>query len=240
MGRNQEALSLLNAAHRLFRRLDARVDLVHVDGKMAELEAAYLAVVREWGQSIESSDTYTFGHCERVARHAVAVARALGSDAQAQTTIRLGAYLHDVGKVRVPRVILCKPGPLTRDEFAVVQMHPIWGIELLAGVEFPWDLKSIIRWHHERYDGTGYPDRLRGEEIPRSAQIVGIADVYDAMTTTRPYRPAFSHAAALAQMEEGREMWSEAVYSAFLASVAQRQALETGPAPGRHPQLSLV
>ena len=240
MGRNQEALSLLNAAHRLFRRLDARVDLVHVDGKMAELEAAYLAVVREWGQSIESSDTYTFGHCERVARHAVAVARALGSDAQAQTTIRLGAYLHDVGKVRVPRVILCKPGPLTRDEFAVVQMHPIWGIELLAGVEFPWDLKSIIRWHHERYDGTGYPDRLRGEEIPRSAQIVGIADVYDAMTTTRPYRPAFSHAAALAQMEEGREMWSEAVYSAFLASVAQRQAVETGPAPGRHPQLSLV
>ncbi len=240
MGRNQEALSLLNAAHRLFRRLDARVDLVHVDGKMAELEAAYLAVVREWGQSIESSDTYTFGHCERVARHAVAVARALGSDAQAQTTIRLGAYLHDVGKVRVPREILCKPGPLTRDEFAVVQMHPIWGIELLAGVEFPWDLKSIIRWHHERYDGTGYPDRLRGEEIPRSAQIVGIADVYDAMTTTRPYRPAFSHAAALAQMEEGREMWSEAVYSAFLASVAQRQALETGPAPGRHPQLSLV
>ncbi len=240
MGRNQEALSLLNAAHRLFRRLDARVDLVHVDGKMAELEAAYLAVVREWGQSIESSDTYTFGHCERVARHAVAVARALGSDAQAQTTIRLGAYLHDVGKVRVPREILCKPGPLTRDEFAVVQMHPIWGIELLAGVEFPWDLKSIIRWHHERYDGTGYPDRLRGDEIPRSAQIVGIADVYDAMTTTRPYRPAFSHAAALAQMEEGREMWSEAVYSAFLASVAQRQALETGPAPGRHPQLSLV
>ena len=107
-------------------------------------------------------------------------------------------------------------------------------------MEFPWDLKSIIRWHHERYDGTGYPDRLRGDEIPRSAQIVGIADVYDAMTTTRPYRPAFSHAAALAQMEEGREMWSEAVYSAFLASVAQRQALETGPAPGRHPQLSLV
>src|SRR5207249_1327518 len=216
MGRNQDALRLLNVAYRLFRRLDARVDLVHVGGKVAELEAAYLAVVREWGQSIESSDTYTFGHCERVARHAVAVARALGSDAQAQTTIRLGAYLHDVGKVRVPREILCKPGPLTRDEFAVVQMHPIWGIELLAGVEFPWDLKSIIRWHHERYDGTGYPDRLRGEEIPRSAQIVGIADVYDAMTTTRPYRPAFSHAAALAQMEEGREMWSEAVYSAFL------------------------
>src|SRR3989454_560884 len=93
MGRNQDALALLNAAHRLFGRLDARANLVHVDGKMAELEATYLAVAREWGQSIESADAYTFGHCERVARHAVAVARALGMDEHAQTTVRIGAYL---------------------------------------------------------------------------------------------------------------------------------------------------
>src|SRR2546422_6313323 len=103
---------------------------------------------------------------------------------------------------------LSKPGPLTRDEFEVVQMHPIWGIELIAGVEFPWDLKPIIRWHHERYDGTGYPDRLRGNEIPLSAQVVGIADVYDALTTTRPYRPAFSPAAALAEIERCCGLWS--------------------------------
>src|SRR5204862_216013 len=90
--------------------------------------------------------------------------------------------------------ILNKPGPLTRNELEVVQMHPIWGIELLASVEFPWDLKPIIRWHHERYDGTGYPDRLRGDEITLSSHVVGIADVYDALTTARPYR-GMRHAA---------------------------------------------
>src|SRR6266550_3296764 len=220
MGRNQEALSLLNAAHRLFGRLDARAHLVHVAGKMAELEAAYLAVVREWGQSLESADTYTFGHCERVARLGVAVARTLGLDEHAQTTVRLGAYLHDLGKVRVPHEILSKPGPLTRAELEVVQMHPIWGIELLAKVEFPWDIKPVIRWHHERYDGTGYPDRLCGDEIPVAAQIVGVVDVYDALTTTRPYRPAFSRPAALTQIDRCRGHWSDAVFSAFCTALA--------------------
>ena len=225
MGRNQEALNLLNVSHRLFSRLDARVDLVNVGGKMEELQGTYLAVVREWGQSIESSDTYTFGHCERVARHAVAVAEALALDDHAQTTIRLGAYLHDVGKVRVPHEILNKPGPLTRDEFEVVQMHPIWGIELLAAVEFPWDLKPIIRWHHEKYDGTGYPDRLRGDEIPLAAQIVGIVDVYDALTTTRSYRPAMSHEAAVAEITRCKHWWSEAVFAA-----CERALASMGPA----------
>jgi putative nucleotidyltransferase with HDIG domain len=224
MARNQDALMLLNEAHALFSRLDARGDLVYVDGKMAELEATYLALVSEWGQSIESSDTYTFGHCERVARHAVAVAQALGLGDHAQTAIRLGAYLHDVGKVRVPHETLNKPGPLTRDELEVVQLHPIWGIELLAAVEFPWDLKPIIRWHHEKYDGTGYPDRLRGDEIPLAAQIVGIVDVYDALTTDRSYRPALSHDAALAEIERCKGWWSEAVYTAFQTSLAQRPA----------------
>jgi putative nucleotidyltransferase with HDIG domain len=215
MGRNQDALTLLNAAHRLFGRLDARVDLVYVGGRVSELETTYFAVVREWGQSIESTDSYTFGHCERVAQHAMAVARALALDETSQTTIRLGAYLHDLGKVRVPHEILNKPGPLTRDEFEVVQMHPIWGLELLAAVEFPWDLKPIIRWHHERYNGTGYPDQLRGDEIPLAAQIVGIVDMYDALTTARPYRPALSREAALVEIEKCRGWWSEAVYAAF-------------------------
>src|SRR6266849_5756430 len=235
MGRNQEALTLLNAAHRLFTRLDARADLVHVAGKMAELEAAYLAVVRAWGQSIESADTYTFGHCERVARHGVAVARALGMDEHAQITVRLGAYLHDLGKVRVPHEILSKPGPLTRDEFDLVQMHPIWGIELLAGVEFPWSLKPIIRWHHERYDGTGYPDRLAGDEIPVAAQIVGLVDVYDALTTARPYRAAFSRAAALETITGGQRGWSETVFNAFLLDLARPDALGRAAPTDRPP-----
>src|SRR5690349_15995246 len=221
MGRNQDALTLLNQAHRLFGRLDARVDLIYVGGKVSELETTYFDVVREWGQSIESADSYTFGHCERVAQRALAVARGLDLDDTAQTTIRLGAYLHDLGKVRVPHEVLNKPGPLTREEFEVVQMHPIWGLELLASVEFPWDLKPIIRWHHERYDGTGYPDRLRGDEIPVAAQIVGIVDVYDALTTARSYRPAMSHEAAMTEIERCRSWWSEAVYDAFIAAVPQ-------------------
>ncbi len=231
-GRNQEALSLLNAAHRLFARLEARRDLVNVGGKMAELEATYLAVVREWGQSIESSDTYTFGHCERVAQHAVAVARALGLEEEVQTAIQLGAYLHDVGKVKVPHEILNKPGPLTRDEYEVVQMHPIWGIELLAKVEFPWDLKPIIRWHHERYDGTGYPDRLRGDEIPISAQIVGIVDVYDALTTSRPYRKAMTPEAGLAEITRCRSWWSDRVYIAFVEALSPFELNSEAPADG--------
>jgi putative nucleotidyltransferase with HDIG domain len=215
MGRNQDALSLLNAAHRLFRRLDARVDLVDVGGKVEKLEATFLAVVRDWGQSIESSDSYTFGHCERVADYAAKVAQALGLDDAGVTTVRLGAYLHDLGKIRVPHEVLNKPGRLTDEEFDIIRMHPIWGVELLDGVEFPWDLKPIIRWHHEKYDGTGYPDRLRGDEIPLPAMIIGIVDVYDALTTTRSYRPALTREAALAEMARARGAWRGDVYDAF-------------------------
>ena len=218
-GRNQEALGLLHTAHRLFRRLDAGADLVDVGGKVAQLEETYLAVVRDWGQSIESSDSYTFGHCERVARYALAVAAGLGLHDEECTTVRLGAYLHDVGKVRVPHEILNKPGRLTREEFDVIKMHPVWGVELLATVEFPWDIKPIIRWHHEKFDGSGYPDQLRGEEIPLAAQIIGIVDVYDALTTTRSYRPALSREQALAQMEAERHQWRPDVYAAFMTSV---------------------
>jgi putative nucleotidyltransferase with HDIG domain len=218
MGRNQEALQLLNAAHRLFSRLDARVDLVDVTSKTTRLEETYFAVVRDWGQSIESADSYTFGHCERVAGYAVAVAEALGADQGQLTTIRMGAYLHDVGKVKVPHQVLNKPGKLTDEEFEIIKRHPVWGVELLGAVEFPWDIKPIIRSHHERYDGTGYPDRLKGDEIPVGAQIICIVDVYDALTTTRSYRGAMPQAEALARMEDCRHWWRPDVYAAFLAS----------------------
>ncbi len=220
-GRNQDALRFLSTAHRLFLRLDARVDLVDVAGKMERLEETFLLVVREWGQSIESADSYTYGHCERVADYGVAVGRELGLDESQLTTVRLGAYLHDLGKVKVPHEILNKPGRLTDEEFAIIQRHPEWGIELLATVEFPWDLKPIIRSHHERYDGTGYPDRLRGDEIPLGAQIICIVDVYDALTTTRSYRPAMTPTDALARMDESRHWWRPDVFEAFMRSIGR-------------------
>jgi putative nucleotidyltransferase with HDIG domain len=214
--RNREALQQLNAAYRLFRGVSARADLVNVGGKVAELEAAYLAVVRAWGRSIESADPYTYGHCERVARDAVAIARALGLDEHQETTILLGAYLHDVGQMRVPHEILQKRGRLTADELAVVRSHPIWGAELLADVEFPWDIEPIVRWHHERCDGSGYPDGLEGDAIPLAAQIVGILDVYDALTTPRGYKEALPKALAIEKIVESRAWWSDRVVEAFL------------------------
>ncbi len=219
MGRNHDALTLLNAAYRLFHRLEAHLDLVDVGSKVADLENTFLAVVRDWGQSIESADSYTHGHCERVATYAEQVARAMGLSEMDLITIRLGAYLHDVGKVKVPHEILNKPGRLTAEEFAVIQQHPVWGIELLASIEFPWDIKPIIRSHHEKYDGTGYPDRLAGDAIPVSAQIICIADVYDALTTTRSYRPAMDHAEAVSRMVETAHWWRPDVYTAFMTVI---------------------
>ncbi len=220
-GRNQMALKHLNAAHRVFCRLAAKVDLGDVAAKVAKLEGTYLQVVREWGQSIESADSYTHGHCNRVADYALRVAGALELDDGDLTRIRLGAYLHDVGKVRVPHEILNKEGSLTPRELAVIKRHPEWGLELLAAIEFPWDIKPIIRWHHEKYDGTGYPDGLQGDEIPLVAQIICIGDIYDALTTTRSYRPAMEREVALEQMRICRRWWRPDVFDAFMSTVGQ-------------------
>jgi putative nucleotidyltransferase with HDIG domain len=226
LGRNQDALRLLNASHHLFVRLDAEGDQGDVAAKMAALENVYLAIVREWGQSIESADSYTHGHCERVATYAVAVARALGLAPDELTTVRIGAYLHDVGKVRIPHEILNKPGRLTSEERELMELHPVYGLELLAGIEFPWDIRPIIRWHHEKLDGTGYPDHLSGDQIPLVAHIVGIADVYDALTSTRSYRAALSADVALAEMHRCRHWWPDDVFDAFLRSVAGEAAAD--------------
>jgi putative nucleotidyltransferase with HDIG domain len=218
LDRNHEALTLLNGSHRLFTRLGARADDQGVRGSVVALERIYLELVAGWGRSIESADGYTFGHSERVARYAEAVADVLGWDDVMRTTVRMGAYLHDVGKVRVPHEILNKPGPLTTAEREIMEMHPLYGIELLGAVEFPWQVKPIIRSHHEKLDGSGYPDRLRGDEIPITAQVICIVDVYDALTTTRSYRGAFSEEAALAKMEQVKHYWRADVYEAFLTT----------------------
>jgi putative nucleotidyltransferase with HDIG domain len=218
--RNLQALPLLHASYELFSRLHAQQDAVDVNGKRDQLEGTYKQILRDWGQSIESADTYTFGHCERVATYALAVAGELGLDDVQRTTINFGAYLHDVGKVKVPHEILNKPGKLSAEEFQTMAQHPVWGIEMLEGIEFPWDIKPIIRWHHEKYDGTGYPDRLAGEDIPVTAQVVGVADVFDALTSARSYRGAMQYHDAVRVMAEIRDQWSADVYDAFVRAAA--------------------
>jgi putative nucleotidyltransferase with HDIG domain len=198
---HRETLRQLNTAHRLFSRLNARREVADVDARLHDLEAMFLHIVSLWGQSIESADHYTQGHCERVADRACALATAAGFDADSLLWFRMGALLHDVGKIVVPSEILNKPGPLTPEERAVMERHPDAGVELIEDIEFPWDVRPMVRHHHEAWNGSGYPGRLAGEEIPLSARILCVADVYDAMTTDRPYRKAYPHERTLEIMQ---------------------------------------
>ena len=143
----------------------------------------------------------------------------IGLDAVAQTTVRVGAYLHDVGKVRIPHEVLNKPGKLTREERELMERHTLYGLDLLEGIDFPWDIKPLIRWHHEKCDGSGYPDRLRDDAIPIAAQIIGIVDVYDALTTTRSYRAAMTVESALDELQRCKSWWRPDVYEAAVASI---------------------
>ena len=200
--RNTDTLQALNAAHRWFTQLRAERDLDAVARRNGRLEERFLDVVRKWGESIESKDYYTQGHCVRVADVACALAERAGFDTTTLFWFRIGALLHDVGKLIVPMEILNKPGRLNEDEWRIIKRHPEAGVELLADIDFPWDIGPMVRNHHERWDGCGYPDGLAGKSIPMSARILCIADVYDALTTTRSYRSGFDHDRAVEIMIE--------------------------------------
>ena len=197
LGRNRETLQALNRAHACFTQLRSRHELADVGRRMARLEGDFLDVVRKWGESIESKDQHTQGHCERVADLAGALAAKAGLDETSLFWFRIGALLHDVGKLIVPAEVLNKAGKLTEEEWALVRQHPAAGEQLLADVEFPWDVAPMVRSHHERWDGGGYPDGLVAEAIPLPARILCIADVYDALTTERSYKRAFSQLEAM-------------------------------------------
>jgi putative nucleotidyltransferase with HDIG domain len=193
-GRNRETLQRLNQAHRLFNQLRARRELADVDRRTSQLETDFLDVVRKWGESIESKDMYTQGHCVRVADLACALwARVSPTDDISLFWFRIGALLHDVGKLVVPADVLNKPGKLTDAEWKLMCSHTTAGVELLADIEFPVDVRPIVESHHERWDGRGYPHGLGGEEIPITARVLCIADVYDALTSQRSYKQAFTH-----------------------------------------------
>lgn len=197
VGRNRDTLLRLNEARQLFERLRARLDLANVGERLFELEAAFTQIVRDWGESIESKDAYTQGHCSRVALYACMLAEAAGLPEADMRWFKMGALLHDVGKVSVPLEVLTKPGHLDDSEWAIMSRHPEFGVELLEGIEFPWDVRPMIRHHHERWDGSGYPDKISADQIPWEARVLTIADIYDALTTTRSYRKAFTHEKAM-------------------------------------------
>jgi putative nucleotidyltransferase with HDIG domain len=201
LGRNADALRALNRAHALFGELRARRELIDVEKRLDALERNYLYVVQVWAESIESKDHYTAGHCSRVADLTARLAAAAGFAGRDLTWIRMGAFLHDVGKTEVPAAVLNKPGPLTSEEWVQMRAHTTAGDAIVAELGFPWDIRPIVRNHHERFDGTGYPDQLAGDRIPLAARVLCVADVYDALTTTRSYRVGYSHSEAMAIME---------------------------------------
>jgi len=158
------------------------------------------SILRSLALTIEARDAYTQGHCDRLAQYSVALGRQLGLSTEDLSALQRGAYLHDIGKIGIPDALLMKPARLTPEEFEQMKGHTLIGDRLCGELRSLRLVRQIVRHHHELYDGSGYPDRLRGNEIPLLAQIVGIADFYDAMTTDRPYRRALSREHACAEL----------------------------------------
>ena len=168
-----------------------------------ELRRSYRATVRALANAVEARDAYTGKHAERVAAYGVRIAQAASLDIADSAEIEFGFLLHDVGKLAVPDSILFKAAGLTDREFAIMSRHPMIGWEILGDIEFLGEAKLVVRHHHERFDGTGYPDGLAGDDIPLAARVFAVADALDALTTDRPYRPAASFAAAREEIQRG-------------------------------------
>ncbi|PWH14710.1 MAG: hypothetical protein DDG59_12315 [Anaerolineae bacterium] len=182
---SQTALAMENA--QLFR---------HLNNTLMELSVSYDETLQGWAKALELRDRETGGHSERVTEWTLQVALALGIEKDQLIHIRRGAILHDIGKIGIPDAILLKEGPLTPQEWQIIHQHPIYAYELLRNIHFLEAALDIPYCHHERWDGSGYPRGLKGEEIPLAARIFAVVDVWDALTSDRPYRKAWSHAEA--------------------------------------------
>ena len=205
-------------------RVGSLTRVKHLLDMLDSAEAAFMTLAL----TIEARDPTTSGHCERLARRAVGLGKALGLGHTDLQALHRGGYLHDVGKVGIPDAVLLKPGPLTPVEFDLMKKHPDIGDALCAPLQSLRTVRPIIRCHHERLDGSGYPRGLKGEEVPLLAQIVGIADVYDALTSDRPYRPALSAEEATGHLlrEVAQGKLSGTLVDTFL-SVAEMATLAT-------------
>jgi putative two-component system response regulator len=200
-------------------------------------------VVRAISDALEAKDQYVFGHARRVSGYATAIGRRMRLDVAKLEEISLAAFLHDIGKIGTPESLLLKPGPLSAEERAVVQLHSERGARILSGVTEMADIAHAVRHHHEHYDGSGYPEGLRGEHIPMSSRVILVADAYDAMTSPRPFRRACDHDEAIARLRsESGKRFDPAVVDAFcgfealLAEIRRCAVLgDCGPRPSTAP-----
>jgi putative two-component system response regulator len=197
--------------------------LVQLKRSTDDLDSAE-AVLRSLALTIEARDAYTQGHCERLANYAVALGQCLGLPEEDLLALERGGYFHDIGKIGIPDAVLLKKGKLTAAERRVMAQHPVIGERLCGNLRVLHRVRPIVRHHHERLDGSGYPDGLAGDDIPLLAQIIGIVDVYDAMTTTRPNRPARSREEAFEELsrEVARGWRRKDLVDAFIAQRRDR------------------
>ena len=210
--------------HTLERSINsAATELSETYGK---LRAANIQTVQALAETIEAKDHYTQGHCERVRHLAVRLGRELDLPMERFEALEYGALLHDIGKIGISERILNKPGPLEPEEFEAIKMHPVIGAQILSIVEFFMPAISGVRHHHERWDGAGYPDRVAGEDIDPLARIIMLADTFDAMASSRPYRKALSLEYILGEIhaQRGRQFAPEVV-DAFFSSKAHEEYL---------------
>jgi HD-GYP domain-containing protein (c-di-GMP phosphodiesterase class II) len=163
----------------------------------------YVSTMTSLATVVEAKDPTTRGHLDRTHRYGLALAERIDPELAARPEIGYGFFLHDIGKVGVPESVLCKPGPLDEAEWAVMREHPAIGAQIVAPIRFLSGAVDIVRSHHERWDGAGYPRGLRGEDIPLAARIFAIADSFDAMTSDRPYRAAMPLELALDEIRDG-------------------------------------
>lgn len=202
---------------------------------LSEVNTLYLSTIETLAMAIDAKDQVTHGHIRRVQRFAVGLAKALGVTEDRQLrAIEAAALLHDMGKLAIPEFILNKPGKLTAREFSVMKTHAAVGADLLSSIQFPYPVVPIVRHHHENWDGTGYPDGIRGADIPIGARVLSVVDCYDALTSDRPYRPAMTAEDALEILAQRRgKMYDPLVVDTFIrehASLCVGAAIDTFPA----------
>jgi len=195
---------------------DLRETFKQERARAQELRRSYMATVRALSNAVEARDAYTGKHAERVAAYGLEIARKFPTELVLTPELEFGFLLHDVGKVAIPDAILYKPSALDDAERALMSRHPVVGAEIVQGIEFLAEAADVVRSHHERWDGTGYPDRLAADRIPLAARVFSVADVLDALTTDRPYRPACSlrYARATIRSESGAQ-FDPSVVDAF-------------------------